>query len=78
MSPAADWNERGCSFHMKTTLDVSRFRNTVNGWINSQETNLFRNFSKLVLSGKLDAAWGYFVENAASPRRMPGVRSSNT
>lgn len=29
-----------------------------NSWGNSQETNLFRNFSHLVLSGKPDSVWG--------------------
>ena len=53
----ARFNPRGCDFAMEDhtrRVSVSEYGN---GAPNSQETNLFRNFSHLALSGKPDTSW---------------------
>lgn len=51
-------NQRSCSFHMEDHTRRVAIPEYSDGWVNSQETNLFRNFSQLVLSGKHDPVWG--------------------
>jgi predicted dehydrogenase len=50
-------NQRSCDFNMEDHTRRVAVPEYSNGWPNSQETNLFRNFSKLVLSGKIDPSW---------------------
>ena len=50
-------NQRSCSFHMEDHTRRVAVPEYSDGWANSQETNLFRNFSHLVLSGKHDTVW---------------------
>ena len=54
----AGLSQRSCDFHMEDHTRRVAVPEFSNGWSNSQETNLFRNFSHLVLSGKTDTAWG--------------------
>ena len=49
--------QRGCTFHMEDHNRRVAVPEYSDGWGNSQETNLFRNFSHLVLSGKVDPVW---------------------
>jgi len=51
-------NQKGCDFNMEERLRKVSIPEYSNGWPNSQETNLFRNFSQLALSGKVDPTWG--------------------
>lgn len=51
-------NQKSCSFHMEDHTRRVAVHEYSDGWANSQETNLFRNFSQLVLSGKPDPVWG--------------------
>ena len=50
-------NQKCCDFRMEDHSRRVAVAEYSNGWANSQETNLFRNFSHLVLSGKTDSAW---------------------
>ena len=50
-------NQRSCDFHMEDHSRRVAIPEYSNGWGNSQETNLFRNFSQLVLSQKIDPVW---------------------
>lgn len=50
-------NQRSCSFHMEERAHKVTIPEYSDGWVNSQETNLFRNFSNYVLSGKPDYVW---------------------
>jgi predicted dehydrogenase len=50
-------NQKSCSFHMEDHTRRVALPEYSDGWVNSQETNLFRNFSNLVLSGKTDPTW---------------------
>ena len=50
-------NQRSCDFHMEDHTRRIAVPEYSQGWVNSQETNLFRNFSHLVLSGKIDPVW---------------------
>ena len=53
----AVFNQDGCDFFMENytrRIGVSEFANSAS---NSQETNLFRTFSRLVVDGKLDPHW---------------------
>lgn len=49
---------RGCDFAMEDHTRRVSVPEYGNGAPNSQETNLFRNFSSLALSGKPDTSWG--------------------
>ena len=51
-------NQKSCDFNMEDHTRRVAIPEYSNGWSNSQETNLFRNFSQLVLSGKTDPVWG--------------------
>jgi len=54
----AVFNVQCCDFNMEDhtrRVAVAEYSNSAAG---SQETNLFRNFSELVLSGRLDPTWG--------------------
>ena len=53
----AGLNQKSCDFHMEDHTRRVAIPEYSDGWINSQETNLFRNFSHLVLSGKIDERW---------------------
>lgn len=53
----AGLNQNSCDFHMEDHTRRVAIPEYSDGWINSQETNLFRNFSHLVLSGKIDESW---------------------
>jgi predicted dehydrogenase len=51
------FNVRGCDFNMeprKRRISVDEYSNNAS---TSQETNLFRNFAEIILSGKLDGSW---------------------
>ncbi|HEY3788735.1 MAG TPA: Gfo/Idh/MocA family oxidoreductase [Urbifossiella sp.] len=48
----------GCSFHMESHPVKHAVREYSVGEENAQEVNMIRNFSNLVLSGKLDPIWG--------------------
>ena len=50
-------NQKSCDFNMEDHTRRVAVPEYSNGWSNSQETNLFRNFSHLVLSGKHDFVW---------------------
>ena len=50
-------NQQSCDFNMEDHTRRVAIPEYSNGWSNSQETNLFRNFSHLVLSGKIDPIW---------------------
>jgi predicted dehydrogenase len=50
-------NQRSCDFNMEDHSRRVAVSEYSNGSINSQETNLFRNFSQLALSGKPDYVW---------------------
>ena len=50
-------NQKSCRFHMEERARQVSVPEYSDGWGNSQETNLFRNFSNLVLSGKPDTVW---------------------
>lgn len=49
---------RGCDFNMEEHTRRVAIPEYGNSAPNAQETNLFRNFSKLALSGKPDESWG--------------------
>jgi predicted dehydrogenase len=49
--------QKSCSFHMEERAHKVTIPEYSDGSENSQETNLFRNFSNLVLSGKHDKSW---------------------
>lgn len=49
---------RGCDFNMEEHTRRVAIAEYGNGAPNAQETNLFRNFSQLALSGKPDESWG--------------------
>jgi predicted dehydrogenase len=49
---------RGCDFAMEEHVRRVAVHEYANGAPNAQETNLFRNFAALVLSGKVDESWG--------------------
>lgn len=51
------FNVRGCNFNMEPHARRIRLQEYSNSHDTSQETNLFRNFSKLVLSGVRDNYW---------------------
>jgi predicted dehydrogenase len=51
------FNVRGCNFRMEPHLRKISAEEYSNSDGTSQETNLFRNFAELVLSGKQDAYW---------------------
>ena len=53
----AGLNQKSCDFNMEDHTRRVAVPEYSNGWANSQETNLFRNFSHLVLSGKTDNSW---------------------
>ena len=53
----AGLNQKSCDFNMEDHTRRVSVPEYSNGWANSQETNLFRNFSNLVLSGKPDTVW---------------------
>lgn len=53
----AGLNQQSCDFNMEDHTRRVAIPEYSNGWGNSQETNLFRNFSHLVLSQKTDASW---------------------
>jgi len=48
----------GCDFKMKDHTRRITIRESSNSTENAQETNMFRSFAELVLSGKLDTHWG--------------------
>lgn len=47
----------GCYFNMEKSLETRSRHEYSNNAMGSQETNLFRNFSDLVLSGRRDSFW---------------------
>jgi len=49
---------RGCEFNMEEHTRRVAISEYASSAPNAQETNLFRNFSELVLSGKPDESWG--------------------
>lgn len=49
---------RGCDFNMEEHTRRIAISEHGNGAPSAQETNMVRNFSQLVLSGKLDESWG--------------------
>ncbi len=49
---------RGCEFNMEEHTRRVSIHEYASSAPNAQETNLFRNFSDLVLSGKTDESWG--------------------
>ena len=49
---------RGCDFNMEEHTRRVAVAEHGNGTPTAQETNLFRNFSQLVQSGKIDESWG--------------------
>ena len=51
------FNIRACHFNMEPRRRRIRVNEYSNNDTNSQETNLFRNFANIVLSGKLDPYW---------------------
>jgi predicted dehydrogenase len=51
------FNIRGCDFNMEPHPRLVAVKEYSNSDTTSQETNLFRNFANIVLSGKLDAYW---------------------
>jgi len=51
------FNVRGCDFNMEPHTCRISVGEYSNGHPTSQETNLFRNFSDLVLSGRIDCSW---------------------
>lgn len=51
-------NQKSCDFNMEDHTRRVALPEYSNGWINSQESNLFRNFSNLAMSGKSDPVWG--------------------
>ncbi|WP_010582657.1 Gfo/Idh/MocA family protein [Schlesneria paludicola] len=53
----AGLNQVSCDFNMEDHTRRVSVPEYSNGWGNAQETNLFRNFSQLVLSGKTDNHW---------------------
>jgi len=48
----------GCDFNMENHTRTVAIREYANSHPTAQETNLFRNFAKLALSGKPDSSWG--------------------
>ncbi len=50
-------NQQSCDFNMEDHTRRVAVPEYSNGWGNSQETSLFRNFSNLVLSGKTETVW---------------------
>lgn len=50
-------NKNVCDFNMEDHTRRVAIPEYSNGWKNSQEANMFRNFSNLVLSGKTDETW---------------------
>lgn len=52
------FNPRGCDFNMEEHVRRVAVPEYGNSAPNAQETNLFRNFSDLVLSGKREESWG--------------------
>lgn len=52
------FSPRGCDFNMEDHTRRVAIPEYGNSAPNAQETNLFRNFSQLVLSGKIDESWG--------------------
>ncbi len=55
---SAALNQAGCEFNMEKHVQRLAVNEYGNGAPSAQETNLFRNFSALVLSGKPDSSWG--------------------
>ncbi len=53
----ASLNQKSCEFNMEEHTRRVTLPEYSNGRGNSQETNLFRNFSHMVLSGKIDFTW---------------------
>ncbi len=53
----ADFVMAGCDFHMDDHRRAIRVAESGNSTSNSEETNLFRTFSELALSGRPDARW---------------------
>lgn len=54
----ATFLHRGCDFNAEDGTRTVSVPEYGSGAENSQETNMVRNFSQLVLSGKLDESWG--------------------
>ena len=54
----AHFEIKDCDFNMEPRITRHTLQEYSNSAPNSQETNLFRNFSALALSGKLDQKWG--------------------
>lgn len=52
------FHQRGCDFNMREHTRRVAVSEYSNGEENSQETNLFRNFASLAMSGKTDPFWG--------------------
>lgn len=52
-----DFSIDGCEFHMRNATRRVAVQEYSNSEANSQETNLFRNFSTLALSGRPDPYW---------------------
>lgn len=59
----ADFEFNACDFNMKPNLRRVPIYEYSNSHPTSQETNLFRNFSRQVLSGKLDESWPQIALN---------------
>ena len=53
----ADFVEEGCDFRMENYVQQYGVAERGNGALNAQETELFRNFSELVLNGEVDETW---------------------
>jgi predicted dehydrogenase len=49
---------RGCDFNMQRRMRRIVVAEYSNGFAPSQESNMFRNFADLVLSGRLEESWG--------------------
>jgi len=55
---SAVFNPIGCGFHMEDHTVRHAVAEYSDGHPTAQETNLFRNFSSLVISGRVDPEWG--------------------
>jgi predicted dehydrogenase len=51
-------NRDGCDYNMERHDRRFSVHEYSNGMANSQETNMIRNFAKIVMSGRLDPSWG--------------------
>jgi hypothetical protein len=53
----AEFNTYGCDFNMENYSGWHTTREYSNSGVSAQETNLFRRFSELVITNKIDTSW---------------------